>query len=107
MKILQFLRKLWDKAVALICRVPYDKLLHFVAGLIIASFFAIVVHWSMWCIVPVLLLALVKEFCDQALHPETVVWDLWDIVATLAGALPIVLWTAIASLQAGASVTLP
>lgn len=36
------MRKIWDKIVALISKVPYDKLLHFIAGVLIAAFFAIV-----------------------------------------------------------------
>ena len=34
-KITVIMRKIWDKIVALISKVPYDKLLHFIAGLVI------------------------------------------------------------------------
>lgn len=32
----EFIRKIWDAIVSFISKVPYDKLLHFVAGLIVA-----------------------------------------------------------------------
>lgn len=79
------MRKIWNWIVALISKVPYDKLLHFIAGLIIAAFFAIVLpKWAEWCIVPVIFAGVFKEFFDKWTTQE---WDWWDFVATCAGGL--------------------
>lgn len=87
------MRKIWDKIVALISKVPYDKLLHFIVGLIIAAFFAIV--WpsvAEWCIAPVIAAAFAKEFFDNWTGDKC---DWWDFVATVAGGLVIFIFTLI------------
>lgn len=41
----KFIRKIWDAFVTLVNKVPKDKLLHFVMGLLIAAFCALVLNW--------------------------------------------------------------
>ena len=79
------MRKIWDKIVALISKVPYDKLLHFIAGLVIAAFFCITLGMKV-CIVPALAAGFIKEFFDKWTSDQV---DWWDFVATVAGGLVI------------------
>lgn len=79
------MRKIWDKIVALISKVPYDKLLHFIAGLVIAAFFCITLGMKV-CIVPAIVAGFAKEFFDNWTSDEV---DWWDFVATVAGGLVI------------------
>jgi hypothetical protein len=58
------MRKLWNKIVGVICKVSYDKLLHFCAGLILAAFFFIVLGMR-FCVCPVICFAFVKELFDM------------------------------------------
>lgn len=86
-----FIRKIWDAIVSLINKVPKDKLLHFIAGLLIGAFFALVLPtWAEWCFVPVLFTGVIKEFFDLWTTGE---WDWWDFVATLSGGLIIWIFT--------------
>lgn len=82
-KILAFLRKLWDKFVTLLYKIPVDKKMHFWAGFLIAAFFAIALGMKL-CFWPVLFFALGKEFFDKW---TTGVWDWWDFAATMFGSL--------------------
>ena len=77
------IRKIWDWIVALICKVPYDKLLHFIAGLIIAAFFGITLKMKA-AIVPVIFAGFIKEFFDKW---TTEKWEWWDFAATCIGGL--------------------
>lgn len=79
------MRKIWDKIVALISKVPYDKLLHFIAGLVIAAFFCITLGMKV-CIVPAIAAGFIKEFFDNWTSDQV---DWWDFVATVAGGLVI------------------
>ena len=86
-----FIRKIWDAIVSLINKVPKDKLLHFIAGVLIAAFFAIILPtWAEWCIVPVIFLAFIKEFFDLW---TTNKWEWWDFGATVIGGLVIFIFT--------------
>ena len=78
-----FFRKIWDAIVSLICKVPYDKWLHFIAGLIIAAFFCIALGMK-FCVWPVLFFAFAKEFFDKWTTDQ---WDWWDFAATCFGGL--------------------
>lgn len=40
------MRKIWDKFVGWLYKVPFDKWLHYLAGLIIAAFFALALHMA-------------------------------------------------------------
>jgi len=80
-----FFRKIWDAIVSFIGKVPKDKLLHFIAGLVIAAFAALVLGMKA-CFIPALFAGLLKEFFDLWTTDK---WDWGDIVATLAGGLVI------------------
>lgn len=82
------MRKIWDKLVQLINKIPLDKLLHFLAGLIIASFFAIIFGMKI-CLLPVIIAGFAKEFFDKWV---TGTWEWWDLVATCLGGLLIQLF---------------
>lgn len=76
-----FFRKIWDAIVSFISKVPYDKLLHFIAGVIISAFFCIALN-EKYCFFPVIFFAFAKEFFDVW---TTKKWDWWDFGATLIG----------------------
>ena len=78
-----FIRKIWDAIVSFIEKVPYDKLMHFVAGLIIAAFFNISLGMAV-CIVPAIFAGFIKEFFDLWTTNE---WDWKDFLATCIGGL--------------------
>ena len=82
------MRKIWDKLVQLINKIPLDKLLHFLAGLIIAAFFAIIFGMKV-CLIPVIIAGFAKEFLDKWV---TGTWEWWDLVATCLGGLLIQLF---------------
>ena len=82
------MRKIWDKLVALIYKVPFDKWLHFMAGLIIAAFFCITLGMKV-CIVPVLFAGFAKEFFDGWTTNQS---DWKDFLATLIGGMVIQLF---------------
>lgn len=83
----QWIRKTWDKLVALVCKVPYDKLLHFVAGLIIAAFFALVVpSWRWGAIISALVAGVAKEVFDYYTKKQV---DYKDALATIIGGVVI------------------
>ena len=76
-----FIRKIWDAIVKFFSSVPYDKLLHFIAGLIIAAFFNVSLGMLV-CIIPALFAGFIKEFFDLWTTDQ---WDWWDFVATVSG----------------------
>lgn len=67
-----------------------DKLLHFAAGVVIAALVVAVTGSLVWAGAAVLLAGVGRELYDAA-HPETNTADLWDVVATCAGWLPVAL----------------
>lgn len=77
------MRKYWDKFVNWICKVPKDKMLHFLFGVIIAAFFAIVCNMGL-CALPVILFGFGKELFDKITTGQT---DIWDFLYTLFGGL--------------------
>lgn len=78
-----FIRKIWDAIVKFISSVSYDKLLHFIAGLVISSFFCIALGMKA-CIVPAIFAGFIKEFFDLWTTDK---WDWWDFAATCFGGL--------------------
>lgn len=80
------MRKIWDKFVSFVADVAVDKLLHFIAGMLIAAFFYIV-FGMVACLVPVFFFAFAKECWDSWYDGNK--FDGWDLVATLAGGLTI------------------
>jgi hypothetical protein len=69
-----------------ILSIPADKRLHFVAGLVIATFFCIALGMKA-CIVPAIAAAFIKEFFDLWTSKDGEGWDWWDFVATILGGL--------------------
>jgi len=67
---------------------PYDKLLHFAAGALITTLVIIVTGSLALAGVAVLLAGVLREVYD-AYHPDTNTVDIWDIVATCAGWIPV------------------
>lgn len=78
-----FIRKIWNAIVAFIEKVPYDKLLHFCVGLIIAAIVALPFHIKV-CFWAPLFAAVAKEMFDAWTTQKA---DPWDFVATMAGGL--------------------
>ena len=77
------MRKIWDKIVEWIQSIPADKKMHFVAGFIIAAFFALALGMRV-AVVPAIAAAFIKEFFDQW---TTGKWEWWDFGATCLGGL--------------------
>ena len=75
------MRKIWDKIVEWLLSIPQDKRLHFVAGIIIAAFFAISLDMK-FCVWPVLFFAFAKELFDSITGGE---FDPKDFLATILG----------------------
>ena len=75
------MRKIWDKFVAWLYKVPFDKWLHFIFGVLIAAFFACALGMKA-CIVPVVFAGFCKEFFDLWTTNKAE-WK--DMLATLIG----------------------
>ena len=82
------LRKIWDWIVKQLYKVPFDKWLHFIAGVLIAAFFAITLKMDV-CIVPVLFAGFIKEFFDNWTTDKC---DWYDFLATVIGGIVIQLF---------------
>lgn len=76
-----FIRKIWDALVKLIYKVPFDKWLHFMAGLIIAAFFNITLGVE-GCFWAALFAGALKEMFD-IFTTGTAEWK--DLLATVLG----------------------
>lgn len=87
-----FIRRIWDCFVNLFAGVRRDRLYHFICGLIIAAFFAIVLKMQ-FCVWPVLFVAFIKEFFDVWTDGD---FDWIDLLATVIGGLVIQLFVIIA-----------
>ena len=88
----KFIRKIWDAFVTLVNKVPKEKLLHFVMGLLIAAFCALVLNWGPWCILPAIAFGALKELFDWW---TTKVVEWWDFGATSIGGLIILFFVLI------------
>ena len=66
------------------CKVPADKQMHFICGLVIAALLTPFI--GAYSIVVVAIIALLKEIYDY-LHKEIHTPDFWDWVATVLGGL--------------------
>ncbi|MEO8119469.1 MAG: hypothetical protein ABI606_09130 [Rhodoferax sp.] len=71
-------------------KIPRDKLLHFAVGLVISVLVVVITGSLVWAGAAVLLAGVGREVYD-AYHPDTNTVDIWDIVATCAGWLPVAL----------------
>ena len=69
---------------------PYDKLLHFAVGAAITVLVVIVTGSLALAGAAVLLVGAGREVYD-AYHPDTHTADIWDVVATCAGWIPVAL----------------
>ena len=66
------------------CKVPADKQMHFICGLVIAALLTPFI--GAYSIVVVAIIALLKEIYDY-LHKDIHTPDFWDWVATVLGGL--------------------
>ncbi len=66
------------------CKVPADKQMHFICGLVIAALFTPFI--GAYSIAVVAIVALAKEIYDY-LHKDIHTPDFWDWVATVLGGL--------------------
>lgn len=71
-------------------KILYDKVLHFAVGTAITALVVIVTGSLALAGVVVLLAGAGRELYD-AYHPETNTADIWDVVATCAGWIPVAL----------------
>ena len=86
-----FIRRIWNWFVNLFANIRRDRLYHFICGLIIAAFFAIVLNMKV-CIVPVVFAAFIKEFFDVWTDGN---FDWIDLLATVIGGVIIQLFVII------------
>ncbi len=66
----------------IVCKVPCDKQMHFICGLVIAALLTPFI--GAYSIVVVAIIALLKEIYDY-LHKDIHTPDFWDWVATVIG----------------------
>lgn len=66
------------------CKVPADKQMHFIGGLVIAALLTPFI--GAYSIVVVAIIALLKEVYDY-LHKDIHTPDFWDWIATVLGAI--------------------
>ncbi len=71
-------------------KIPYDKLLHFGVGAAITALVVTVTGSLALAGAAVLLAGAGREVYD-AYHPDTNTVDIWDVVATCAGWIPVAL----------------
>jgi hypothetical protein len=81
-KVNAFLAKLYPSILA--GKVPVDKFMHFICGLVIAALLTPFI--GAYSIVVVAIIALLKEIYDY-LHKDIHTPDFWDWVATVLGGL--------------------
>jgi hypothetical protein len=86
-----WIRKIWNWIVKQLYKVPFDKWLHFIAGLIIGAFFCITLGMKA-AIVPVIFAGFIKEFFDMWTTDKA---DWYDFLATVIGGLVIQLFVII------------
>lgn len=82
-------------------KIEKDKKGHFIAGAIItllSALFAWIVGLPLWLmLVPTAIAAVGKEVYDRQ-HPEKHTCDVWDAVATVLGAVPVIIIVVIIAL---------
>lgn len=71
------------KIINILGTIPSDKMLHFIAGLIVVAVTAIVFPCAAnYAIVSAVIAGVAKEVIDEFDYGG---WDWWDLVATIAG----------------------
>lgn len=78
------MRKLWNKIVAILEGIQQDKLLHFVAGMLIVAFFACVKAVAPFAFIFGMLAGVLKEWWDGKNGGSV---ERKDIIATWLGAV--------------------
>ncbi len=84
-KIIAGIMAAYNWFVGLLNKVRRDRIYHFIAGLIIAAFFFIILKMN-FCVWPVLFVAFIKEFIDNWQDGN---FDWIDLLATVIGGLVI------------------
>lgn len=79
---------MFEKLKNWLVSIPHDKLLHFIAGMVVASFFSIVIiETAVFCVVMAALVGAIKEAVDEWKKPGA--WSYSDLLATTLGGLVI------------------
>lgn len=78
------MRKIFSKITGLLGSIPQDKLLHFIAGLLIVAVCSLCSVFAPYAWSVAALAGFGKECYDSLHHGEV---DVWDFAATTAGAL--------------------
>lgn len=78
------MKKFYEKVLGWFRGIGIDKYWHFIAGVVIAAFFALVVGLET-CILPVIVVAFAKEGYDTIVKLVPIDW--WDLTATVLGGL--------------------
>ena len=82
------MKKLLERIKGLLLSIPHDKLLHFIAGGVIASFFAIVIGATAeYCVLFSAIAGCIKEAVDEWRKPGA--WSYAYLLATILGGLVI------------------
>lgn len=78
------MKKIYEKVMGWFRGIGIDKHWHFIVGMIIAAFFAMVIGLEV-CILPVIAVAFLKEMYDTVVKLVPIDW--WDLTATILGGL--------------------
>lgn len=79
---------MFEKLKNWLAGITHDKLLHFIAGMIVAAFFSIVIiDAAVFCVVMAALVGAIKEAVDEWKKPGA--WSYTDLLATTLGGLVI------------------
>lgn len=82
------MKAMFEKLKNWLAGIPQDKLLHFIAGMVMAAFFSIViVDTAMFCVVFSGIAGVIKEAVDEWRKPGS--WSYADLLATILGGLVI------------------
>lgn len=77
--------KIYKAMISWLGHIAPDKLLHFIAGALIAAFFALVIPCTAgWCLAFAIAAGIAKEAFDQYLYKG---WNFIDLAYTVAGGL--------------------
>ncbi len=85
------MKELWSRIIAVLGKVSQDKLLHFIAGMLITALFAVIKTVAPYALFFGMLAGVLKEWWDNG-NDGSVEWK--DILATCLGALlmQILIW---------------
>lgn len=78
------MRKIVAKVLSVLGKVPQDKLLHFVAGMLIVGVTALCVPLAPYAWIPGVIAGACKEWYDRRNGGDA---DVWDFAATVFGAV--------------------